>query len=257
MAKEDSGTGSPIMDVAHPGTSMPSSSAKPIIVTNRAVIQDPMVSSPSEDKEAPSSAPLLEPAPQDHGSKLAPSQKKKVIVPVSEPSADAPTTAKSVSVNDTSDTTEVPVVAADSIPAVKPAEVPSVEPESSTVEKESDKEPVKEAAPPKPAAAEAPAEPTAKPADEAEEDSADTDTVPPPDEKQLAAEAAAAAKIADLVKQEKYVLPINAVERRRSKQIVVAGLLLIILLALVWLDLAADAGFIHMPGLPLTHFFRV
>jgi hypothetical protein len=220
----------PIIDVAHPGKALPPDSAKPIMVTNRPIMQDPMMAQ-ATDTEATSGAPLLETTLHDHVTKLPPSQKKKHIMPTSTTTSIEVKTTPAV----TPATDEKVVAAADSIP------------DSETVPA------LPEAAAP---TADEPAESTAvKKPDEADESAGDV--VPVANEKELAAAAAQANKVAELIKGERYVLPINAVERRRSKQVVIGGFLLIIILAMAWFDLAADAGFIHLPGLPLTHFFRV
>lgn len=59
-----------------------------------------------------------------------------------------------------------------------------------------------------------------------------------------------------LVNSRKYELPINAVEKRKTKNFVVLGFLLSILLVLVWADVALDAGLVKLNGVkPVTHFF--
>ena len=79
-------------------------------------------------------------------------------------------------------------------------------------------------------------------------------------EQQLAAEAEAAAKhdaeIQKLVDSKQFFLPINSVEKRRSKRVVLLGVVLSLLLALAWADVALDAGIIQINGVkPVTHFF--
>lgn len=79
-------------------------------------------------------------------------------------------------------------------------------------------------------------------------------------EEQLNAEAEAKAKhdaaIQKLVDSKQYFLPINAVEKRRTKHFVILGVLLSILLLLAWGDIALDAGLIQVSGVkPVTHFF--
>lgn len=87
------------------------------------------------------------------------------------------------------------------------------------------------------------------------------------DEKQLTpeqAEAAAkaaqerAAKVRQAIEKEQYFLPINAIEEQRSRRVAILGLLLIIVLAVAWYDIALDAGLLtNMYELPHTHFFTV
>lgn len=64
------------------------------------------------------------------------------------------------------------------------------------------------------------------------------------------------AEIEKLVNEKRYFLPINAVEKRRTKRFVILGIVLSLLLALAWVDVALDAGLIQIPGVkPFTHFF--
>lgn len=70
-------------------------------------------------------------------------------------------------------------------------------------------------------------------------------------------------KLAKIAEQEKiidskqYYLPINSVERhRRSLDRTIFILMLVLVLALVWLDIVMDAGILKIGGIqPLTHFF--
>jgi cytoskeletal protein RodZ len=62
--------------------------------------------------------------------------------------------------------------------------------------------------------------------------------------------------IQKVVDSKKYFLPINSVEKRRSARFVALGIVLSLLLAMAWVDVALDAGLIHLGGVkPLTHFF--
>ena len=64
-----------------------------------------------------------------------------------------------------------------------------------------------------------------------------------------------AAEIAQLIKEEKYALPINTKEKRKLRFIIIGGIVAI-LLAVVWLDVALDTGIISNSfNLPHTHFF--
>ena len=63
-------------------------------------------------------------------------------------------------------------------------------------------------------------------------------------------------KINQLVESERYFLPINMKEKRYNQRVILIGLLICILLAVVWLDVALDAGIINNSlHLPHTHFF--
>lgn len=64
------------------------------------------------------------------------------------------------------------------------------------------------------------------------------------------------AKIQKLVENKKYFLPINAVEHRKSRRFVALGVVLALVLALAWVDIALDAGLIDLGGIkPVTRFF--
>ena len=76
----------------------------------------------------------------------------------------------------------------------------------------------------------------------------------------IAAEAEAVAKheaeMQGLADSKKYFLPINTVEKRRTKHFVIIGIGLSLLLVIVWIDIALDAGLIKIGGLKaLTHIF--
>ncbi|HYH36173.1 MAG TPA: hypothetical protein VD706_01595, partial [Candidatus Saccharimonadales bacterium] len=76
------------------------------------------------------------------------------------------------------------------------------------------------------------------------------------DKNDESATAAQEAKLQKLIDSKKYFLPINAVEQRRSKRVVTLGVVLAILLALAWFNIALDAGLIHVDNIkPVTHFF--
>ncbi len=63
-------------------------------------------------------------------------------------------------------------------------------------------------------------------------------------------------KYDELIRTKKYFLPINIVQKKKTKRFILIGSLVIIILGLVWLDIALDAGIIHIASIkPLTHFF--
>jgi hypothetical protein len=111
-------------------------------------------------------------------------------------------------------------------------------------------------------------EPEPKPADKPEPDKTETaDTVPEQDseekpkaDQELQAQAAEQARhdsaVGKLVESKQYYLPINTVEKRRSRRFVALGIILSLLLVVAWADIALDAGLIQLNGVkPLTHFF--
>ena len=63
-------------------------------------------------------------------------------------------------------------------------------------------------------------------------------------------------KLDQLVESERYFLPINMREKRQNRRVVIIGVVIAILLAIVWVDVALDAGLIsNSLHLPHTHFF--
>lgn len=217
-----------ISDITAPGKSAPAGTSKPVIVGNRPIVKDPMMTGAS--------------------------------------TASAP-----------SELTDVSAESPDSPPAAGPAVVhkalvltPSADAEAAAAESEvslpaNNRPP---AADPKPEAAPAPAEASATDGDAAEKKPAaaeneasdgDQPDQPTPDDTAKAEakkQAEHDAAIEKLAAGKQYFLPINMVEKRRTKQFVALGVVLAVVLALVWVDVALDAGLIHLAGIkPVTHFF--
>lgn len=206
-----------VMDVSHPGKTAPPLTSKPVIVTNRTILKDPMVvdTTETDDKKA-------EEAPKN-------------------------TVAKAPVASDieTSEPKEKEVVA-------KPEHVvqPIAAPEA---EEKPAEEPKKDE--PKPESAK-PAEPT--PTTQNSEDDADNGAVitDAQIEAEAAAEVARDAQVQKLIDSKKYYVPVNAVEKRRTKRVIALGIILSIILALAWVDIALDAGLIDLGSVqPVTHFF--
>jgi len=234
--KKPGGTSKPIIDVAHPNKSAPSSNSKSVIVPNRPMVKDPMVNeAPTKDVQddtgpikipnhielKPLSAPVLEsevkedePEPAEPAEPEAPEpEPEEKPEPAPEPikpeEAEPPT----------GETTEEPV------------------PVKETKESAPEPEPEK----PEPEAGDKPEE-KAKPGQK--ESEAGAEQAKRDDEIQ---------KLAD---SKKYSVPINAVEKRKSKRFVVLGILVCILLGLAWADVALDAALIQIDNVkPVTHFF--
>ncbi len=60
----------------------------------------------------------------------------------------------------------------------------------------------------------------------------------------------------ELIVSKKFFLPINKTQKKKNKQILIIGLVLVIILIVLWMDIALDAGIIHITGIkPFTHFF--
>jgi hypothetical protein len=115
-----------------------------------------------------------------------------------------------------------------------------------------------------PAEKEDAAKPAAKEPEKPDIKESETEEPDQPDKVKPAQEAEAeAAKAAEhdaaiekLIEGKQYYLPINSIEKRRSKRFVAGGILLSLLLIVAWADIALDAGLIQVSGIkPLTHFF--
>lgn len=66
------------------------------------------------------------------------------------------------------------------------------------------------------------------------------------------------AAVQKLVDSKDYYLDLNVTtaEKKHTKQFILIGVALSVVLLLIWFDIALDAGIIHSSGLkPLTHFF--
>lgn len=220
-----------IADVAHPGTSAPSDTSKSII-THRPMMRDPMVV--DEDEKQPEDKAGLTPGKSGGETKITPLSEQKDDAPDTMASGAADADAKA----DDEAEAKTDDKAGDKEDRTDPVEKPA-EPKADDVHGAGAEEPAKDDN----------AETGDKPGVEPGKDK----TV---DDAKAAAQAEEDAKTAKLIESRKYFLPINAVEQRRSTQIAVAGVILALILAVAWVDVALDAGLIHLGGIkPVTHIF--
>ena len=228
-----------IADVAHPGTSAPSDTSKSII-THRPMMRDPMVV--DEDEKQPEDKAGLTPGKSGGETK---------ITPLSEQKDDAPDTMASGAAGDDAKADDeaeakTDTKAGDKDDRTDPVEKPAG---SKAVTADADKPDVADAGDAEEPAKDDNAETGDKPGVEPGKDKT-------ADDAKAAARAEEDAKTAKLIESRKYFLPINAVEQRRSTQIAVAGVILALILAVAWVDVALDAGLIHLGGIkPVTHIF--
>jgi len=226
-----------IVDVQAPGTTAPPATSKPVIVTNRPLLQDPMVTATAADQ--PPDEDEAKPAVNQPADTPAPTHEA-VIKPLVNAAADDDPASTDSNQSDDENKSEQDRPAED-----QPDTAASVEsaPATETVEEKDDV-----------AAAQVST-------DEASEAAPAPDGTPkPPAAKQAEAEAAAKAKheaeIQELVDSRRYELPIRATEQQKSKRFVLLGTVLAVVLIIIWLDVALDAGIIKLGGLKsLTHFF--
>lgn len=243
-----------VFDVARPGKSSASPTSKPIIITNRPVLKDPMMASgpagvpPVEDKPVPSKpstrikiAPLSDDleTPSDPAAEDT-AQKEPEAVPEAPADAEVP----EASLADEGAETESPA-----------EETASAEETTKSDKKEPDAAPEDEA---KPQAEQT--EPEVALEDDSEEDP-DQPSAQRADQKEdeevARKEAERQAEVQKVIMSRKYYLPIDAVGKRRAKRYVILGIVLIVILIAVWADIALDSGMFHVHGIkPLTHFFN-
>ena len=241
MADSKKSDSKKIIDVAHPGQSAPPANSKSVIINNRPLLKDPMVVADNGEEE-----------PAKPPSKTAGKSEAK---PVVAPPADDK--------DDSADKADKP-------PEAEPAEAAPKEPSAPAEPAESSEPTAKPPSDDKPDTPSDKSDESDRAEDKPEADQADDkpSEAEPSDDKAAAAkgkeqlEAAATEQakhqeaIDKLADSKQYYLPINTVEKRRSKRFVLLGILLSLLLVIAWADIALDAGLIHLDGIrPLTHFF--
>ncbi len=256
MAKPDVGSAKKIIDVTNADESVAEDSSKPIIVTNRPVIKDPMVT-------APTAAELITKQTAAAAAEAPPKKSKGVKI--------EPLSAPPLPIEATDDKDEKVAEPVETKPEKKKPEKPEPEVEAEPAkESPAEQEPVVEEKPPKevekPADEPAkeppedekasPEEPVGEPATGEKAEKSDADKKVTAEKAAEAEQAKQSEQVEKLVESRQYNLPINSIEKRRSKRFVALGIILSVLLALIWLDVALDAGLIHINNIqPLTHFF--
>lgn len=211
------------------------------------------------EKPKSSSKPIVDVA---HPNKSAPSQNSKSVIVSSRPMLKDPMVVDQEDLEITAIEEKKPESTITEIAAIAAADKPAKtedKPADDKDAKDAKPETAKEEPNPEPAEpdkSESSADDEVK-TDETDAKEEDKDTAP---ENQLdidaSKEAEHEAAVQKLSDSKKYFLPINAVEQRKSKQFVILGIVLSVILALAWVNIALDAGLIKIPGVkPVTHFF--
>lgn len=233
----------------------PSSTSRPVIVSNGPLLRDPMLSTDDKKEAGIGGAPPL----AGHGRTIVPlseigeANEKPVSVDRSEGKA-APTASELVeklqSRSQPEGAAKPSASDAESLEAEAIAKPAKTEEAEAATGGTADK-----------TQAESVSENPSQPAPEAEPDAAKSDEVgdKPPlktnPKTDVEAEARRARELDDLVASEKYFIPVNAVKRRHARQWL--AILIIIVLALIALDLLFDAGVLKINGFnPPTDFFQ-
>lgn len=273
-----------IIDVTEPGKTAPPETSRPIIVSSRPILRrDPMMASPDgmEKEEPPEEKPVVRTTKAELKiNPLTPEEKPAepatpvtapvVAAPLTglKPSAAVPKAAATPNVVPESTTTEQDIVEDEETP-IKPAQEPDfmLETPAATADTKPANVPTPSpatvpVAPPAPASTPSPV--AASPAPVADDDEEDTDGQLAPNQvvdvakrKEEDEKTARVAEQEKIIESKQYFLPISALEKRRGLERVVLLLVIVIMLALVWLDVTLDAGIIRLGGIhSLTHFFK-
>lgn len=244
-----------IFDVSKPGKSAAGATSRPVIIANRPIIKDPMVTlgESGEAKETDSPAaikvvikPISETANQTKdSSKTAPKTKDLTIAEIAEEAGKAEKKSDSEVEAASKTTDDKPATRADD----------EINLSGTTAETESEYNPE---------------EATGASETESVQDSDDSSNLPGESEvalpdgaaessKEVAALEATAKKkeeLDKLVESREFFLPINTAEHRRSKLVGIFGFVLIILLGLLLLNMLLDIGYVQLQGVqPVTNFF--
>ncbi len=207
-----------IADVAPPGESAPSPNSKSVIISHHPAMADPMVNADTKADASPAPQPASRVV-------IKPLENSELVVPIAE-------TAK-----DESSPLSDPVAETTSESASSSAPAPIAD----IISK--------------------PLAPDAAPTQTSVGSDATIGTKSIQSEAEIAiaedAEAKRQAELAAMVENKTYYLPIVTTESQRTKQFMIAGVVISLILAALWIDVALDAGLIHINGLhSLTHFFN-
>lgn len=231
-----------VMDIAKPGSLKTSAaaSARPVIVTNRVVIQDPMVKTDSDDVKKEEAAVAAPSTPKE----------KLVITPLSDP-ARTPEDAKENKDAAKEGLLDLPIAGLDD----DTEQDPDTEKTDKPIKKAADKPEAVEAKESAKTDSDEPAE-DPEPTEVGGDSDAPADGAAKKASVKDDAEVKAQEELSQLIEDKEYFLPINTAEHRRSLIVVVLGAVVILVLAAAWVNIALDAGLIDIPGIkPLTNFF--
>jgi hypothetical protein len=212
------------IDIKSADKATPSSTSRPILVTNRSVLgNDPMVNPADDASDAKPAGPVT------HAEKVIKPVSADLVAPEAE-DATAPLVGTEPEVPETPElskpATEAEVPKSEA--AVEAAPEPTIEEDTT----------------------DAPAIPTSR--DAAAESQAD--------EAKATAEAEAAvvreSELEGLINSGKYNAPINTAHRKRSRAIAVVLCILALLLAVAVADAAVDAGMVQVDGVPHTDILK-
>jgi hypothetical protein len=236
-----SSAASKAFDVIAPGKSAPEPSGRPIIVTNRPMIKDPM-------------APVV-PQPEGGTARGAPRLGKPMVSTLLAPN-DAPhLAAPAQGASGKNPRKSIPIGGDVTMPDAVAGSQPEGAPELAA---KSPEPPVPALSPSAPAPKPDVAETTQ--AQDSSDDGGRSADVPFSDNAAQRAEKEQAARAAEqekIIASKQYYLPITTTDGRRDSSRAVLVLVLVLVAVLAWLDITLDAGIVHLGGIhALTHFFH-
>jgi hypothetical protein len=262
-ASADADHGKPITDVAQPGTSAPSDNARSSVI-NHSRVKDPMmVTAPDAGSESglDSDSKAADAAERSH---FKASSKRITLQPLSAPLPVPDAEAKPKSDPETAGTTESLAEPPKPLTTAKPAttvvtstvKMPEADMSAAALATDSPggvDSPSPGGSAPRPGgSAKSSAGGFAQQIGKGAKQLGQTD-----EEAEAAAQAEHQAGIQKLVYSKQYFLPIVTVEERKNKRFIVIGIVLSLLLAISWLDVALDGGLISNTTIPHTHFFAL
>jgi len=241
MAHSSKDSTKKVFDISSPATTPPSATSRPLIVGHGAIMKDPTI---IDNNESTESAEPSEPTEETHHQlNIAPAENTKEEKGDTNEELDSSkkefTLKKELNLQPSKNLMS-------SLASSTPK--PDISPPVAVEPKEEDKAPV-QAAP--------------SPSDINTKTDINSTTLTPEEKKvsdqaELEAQAAKESKINDLVEKKTYFLSINRLEQKRNSRLIIIGIIICLLLVVVWLDVALDAGLISNTfKLPHTHFFSL
>ncbi len=228
------------MDVSRPSQTPADSTSRPVIVSNRPLMQDPMMATVLSGKSEPEAPMEAKDDATEDAQPLTP-HAEKIIKPIETEVAEQAEAAADLP----EQTAEKAPAAAETAPeADAEAVATETEPEK-TAEPKLDK---KDEPEPQPAV------PDTIETDEADGDDKQTN---PEAVKLSEADRKRAAELEAIIASGKYAVPIDASGKRRTLIITIWLVVLTLLLAVVLADALLDVGILNVQGIPHTHFFSL
>lgn len=251
-----------IVDIALPDDTLPSETSKPVIISNRPLMRDPMMAAPKE-AESPSPEPVKLPEPVETVTAAVMKHERRLVPPSEAKAEQAAESVKAAEVNPEAQAEPIPQEAPKAVEPAKPVSrmitLGIIKPQSETPEEQE---------PEKPATAKKPdIRPLAQPESKQEASKPYSVTEGPSKKEEPLSPEAQEAKEAEeeeerrkhldkLIEDGTYFLPVDAVSHKKAMRNSLIGLAVVLIFGAVWLVAALDAGLIQIEGVDApTDFF--